>query len=52
MDRVGSVSDDESSYSDSSSTLTTISQDVNPTLKVNHPKICAIWNNLCPDEQI
>ena len=52
MDHVGSVSDDENSYSDSSSTLTTISQDVHPTLKVNHPKICAIWNNLCPEEQI
>ena len=52
MDRVGAISDDESSYSDSSSTLSNTPQDVRPTLKVNHPKIYHIWNNLCPDDQI
>ena len=52
MDRVGSISDDESSYSDYSLTLSNIPQNVRPTLKVNHPKICHIWNNLYPDDQI
>ena len=42
MDRVGSISDDKSSYSDSSSTFPTIFQDVHPTLKFHNPKICAV----------